>query len=383
MSYEIIYDKQFVKANDKFIPMILAGSNNLTEWSPSGKERRVRNWWNFSYLLDGALAGTKEQMLKKQEEVKQGLIERRGDDYDDKSFGYYMSLSINGGGCNATYGQYKGIVNTGCKKALTVEQLIEENVHLNIHTYSSDDTKKQLKEQGLEPVSFTPNSTEQLIDFIENIEPKYKGKKGGNLYISFSGMYESKPKWIRRKHFPPKPKPSKVVVKSTCGYTVKATDNKGVFVGYLTKYHGGAFRYSPYSKTDGKQFLDKKKAERWANKIRKRRDSYKFEVILVEYGRERGFLVTEKEAENLTLPTPEPEIEYTDEELIDSLELREEGEEVANIFDPEQKCFLDPLGVALHDFVKGCEVTGKHQKMEQGLRIFREKYPEEYYTLLD
>lgn len=382
MSYEIIYDKQFVKVKDKFIPMILAGSNNCYEYS-NGGERRARSWWNFGFLLEHSIAGTKEQMLKKQEEVKQGLIERHGEEYDDKSFGYYTALSINGGGCNATYGQYKGIVNTGCKKALTIEQLAEEGVHLNIHTYSSNDTKESLKEQGLEPVSFMPNSTEDLIDFIENVEPKYKGKKNAMLYITFSGMYESKPKWIRRKYFPTKPKPNKIVVNSTCGYTVKATDDKGVFVGYLTKYHGGTFSYSPYSKTDGKQFLDKKKAERWANKIRKRRDSYKFEVIFVEYGHERGFLMTEKEAEKLTLPKPEPEVKYTDEELIDSLELRDKGEEVANMFDPEQKCFLEPLGVALHDFIKGCEVTGKHQKMEQGLRIFREKYPEEYYTLLD
>jgi len=135
MSYEIIYDKQFVKVNDKtFIPMILAGSNNCYEWSPSGKERRARSWWNFSYLLGGKLAGSLEGMLKIQENYREGLLERHGEEYDDNSFGYYSSLSINGGGCNATYGQYTGISKTGCAKALTVEQLANEYVHLHIST---------------------------------------------------------------------------------------------------------------------------------------------------------------------------------------------------------------------------------------------------------
>jgi len=385
MSYEIIYDKQFVKAKDKFIPMILAGSNNCTEWSPSGKERRARSWWNFAYLLDGAIAGAKEDMLKKQEEVRQGYIDRYGDEYDDKSFGYYSGLSINGGGCNATYGQYKGVVNTGCKKALTVEQLAEEGVYLNIHTYSSDKTREALKEQGLEPVSFSPITTEQLLDFIENVEPKYRGKKEGNLYISFSGMHESKPKWIRRRYFPAKPKPDKVVVNSKAGYAIKIVDKENSStLGYLNSYKGGSFRYASYSKTDGKQYLDKKEADRVAKLMNKRRGvSFDFQVILVEYGRERGFLVTEEQAKNISLPEPEPEVEMTDEELIASLDVKTEGEEVANFFDPEQKCFLDPVGVALHDFIKGCEVTEKYDKMRQALGIFREKYPEEYYVLLD
>ena len=64
-------------------------------------------------------------------------------------------------------------------------------------------------------------------------------------------------------------------------------------------------------------------------------------------------------------------------------EIEEKGEEVANMFNPENKCFLEPLGVALHDFIKGCEVTKKYTAMQQALDIFREKYPEEYYVLLD
>jgi hypothetical protein len=74
----------------------------------------------------------------------------------------------------------------------------------------------------------------------------------------------------------------------------------------------------------------------------------------------------------------------SDKELIASLDIREKGEERVNLFDPTKGCFLEPLGVALHDFIKGCEVMRtKQHLMSQAIDIFREKYPEEYYVLLD
>jgi hypothetical protein len=73
----------------------------------------------------------------------------------------------------------------------------------------------------------------------------------------------------------------------------------------------------------------------------------------------------------------------TDEQLINSLEVKEEGEVVKNMFDPEQKCFLEPLAVALHDYIKGAEFLEEWDNMQQALSIFRQKYPEEYMILLD
>lgn len=73
----------------------------------------------------------------------------------------------------------------------------------------------------------------------------------------------------------------------------------------------------------------------------------------------------------------------TDDELIASLSVGEVKETVSNFF-TGQPCELEPLAVALHDFIKGCEVTGSNNnKFHQALNIFREKYPEEYMILLD
>ena len=48
MSYEIMYDKKFIKVDNGFIPLVLTGSNNC--WSGS---KRARNWsLMFSFFDD-------------------------------------------------------------------------------------------------------------------------------------------------------------------------------------------------------------------------------------------------------------------------------------------------------------------------------------------
>ena len=132
MSFEIIYDKQFIKVSEtEFIPMILGGSNNVYEFSNNGKERRSRSW--FSLRIGNGLVVTRDEMIKYCEETRNNIIvsneERINDDwyeeYDDSEFGYWSSIAINGRSTRqTTYGQFKGLFTTGCKKALTLEQLV-------------------------------------------------------------------------------------------------------------------------------------------------------------------------------------------------------------------------------------------------------------------
>jgi len=44
MSYEIVYNKQFLKIDGKIIPLILHGSNNCYEILSDGRQRRKREW---------------------------------------------------------------------------------------------------------------------------------------------------------------------------------------------------------------------------------------------------------------------------------------------------------------------------------------------------
>lgn len=72
----------------------------------------------------------------------------------------------------------------------------------------------------------------------------------------------------------------------------------------------------------------------------------------------------------------------TDQEIIDALIVGDEAEEITNPYTGEKRV-LEPLAVALYDYIKGCEYVKDRNNLIQALRIFAEKWPEEYYALLD
>ncbi len=69
-------------------------------------------------------------------------------------------------------------------------------------------------------------------------------------------------------------------------------------------------------------------------------------------------------------------------DLVDGLALGDGPEVITNPFSG-RSVKLDPVGVALYDLVKGCELIGDYKTMGLALEAFSERYPEEYYILLD
>jgi len=48
------------------------------------------------------------------------------------------------------------------------------------------------------------------------------------------------------------------------------------------------------------------------------------------------------------------------------------------------KCMLEPVAVAIYDFIKGCEMTGRYGRdFNRARNTFCENWPDEYMTLLD
>ena len=201
MSYEIIYDKQFIRVSeDKFVPMILTGSNNCYDYN----NRRARSWW--AYNINNKVVLTQNEMVEYAKSVRQGIIDRNNsrerdewyEAYDDKSFGYWSSIAINGSTRNTTYGQFEGIFKTGCSKSLTIEQLIDENVSVVVeNTYY---TSKMQEEYGIEPFSRVVTSGQELIDAISECNELFKDTPI-QATVNFGYMSEEKPKYLRRKYF--------------------------------------------------------------------------------------------------------------------------------------------------------------------------------------
>lgn len=202
MSYELIYDKQFIKLDEKrFVPMVLGGSSNCYEWSPSGKERRSRSWFNLR-VTENPIA-TLDEMLKYCKDMRQSIIDSNEkkeknewyEEYDDKEFGYWSAIAINGTTRNTTYGRFEGVFKTGSKKALTLEQLSEERIKVVVkNSYLGKN------EDNLETFSKMVTTTKEMDEALKECDDFYKGTKIKPI-IEFGHLSEDKPKWLRRKYF--------------------------------------------------------------------------------------------------------------------------------------------------------------------------------------
>lgn len=256
MSYEIIYDKQFIDLQDgRYVPLILCGSNNCYETTFNGRERRERGWHNFNYILKGKLAGTPEEMEKnaiaEKERRKQENDSRERSDwwepFNEKQWGYWASLQIGSSTRGTTFGMYIGLFRTGCKKALTVEQLREYGVSIEIYHYPYS-TEEFMKKHGHKPWSDTAKSTE----YLKVLLVKYQ-EHDAQAYISLHGLDQEKLRWIRKKLFPRNKKEREQVPEYFC---LHATGN-----GYISKLTARGYYYSSF-KSSARKFNNRNAAER-------------------------------------------------------------------------------------------------------------------------
>jgi hypothetical protein len=104
MSYEIIYNKQFIKVGENaFIPMLYWGSNNCytNEMDRRGRsyQKRERNWSRMQWITGDRITASYEDMLKAVEkEIAKGISD---------------CLTI--GGRAITEAQYRNLIVYGVK----------------------------------------------------------------------------------------------------------------------------------------------------------------------------------------------------------------------------------------------------------------------------
>lgn len=246
MSYGIIYNKQFIKVDDKnFIPMILSGSNNCYDYN--GK--RSRDWNPFTFIIEGKLIGSLEEMLENAEKDNQSQYGKYDNDYDESMFGNNIALKFNNS--YGTFNQYKSFLKTGCRKAKTVEELTELGIGIAVcNSYiSMDDTTASS--------SISVTTTQELKDAIKEIDDFYAGT---NIHatVRFTNHYETVNAKIKNKidyneRLRRKEAKRKKLNEATELFIIQI--DKQNFV-KLTKY---GYRYS-YNDKIAKEFLSEKEA---------------------------------------------------------------------------------------------------------------------------
>ncbi len=292
MSYEIIYDKQFIKVPTeteiKYIPLFYMGSNNCTEIGPGGRERRARSWSSLEFMFQKLLV-TQQDMIDMAYRERERLIERSKkdgwDDYDDKRFGYHASLSIgNAGNWNVSFKKYKNLYTNGCRKAMTVEQLNEHRISVSVYSgYLFDSEKEKLKKLGKKERRDYAHTTKELLDLINEYKKYYKGTKVKTLVTIEA--HDGQVAMARKQMFPKQKREKKQVIADK--YYVVKDITQGNYVIKFTRY---GYRYSYYGQSMAKKFLKESEAKRYAKKGNKKYNEEKFVVETVYEKKE--FLVT-------------------------------------------------------------------------------------------
>lgn len=124
MSYEIYYDRAFIRVGDKFVPLVNSGSNNCFEVGWAGREIPEKNWSVLNWKRRSQLLFTEQEIYELAED--------------------YETISRESGTCFKTrYRSFESdefrrwIVN-GMKNAYTIEEYISYGNKLYILDYSGE-----------------------------------------------------------------------------------------------------------------------------------------------------------------------------------------------------------------------------------------------------
>lgn len=311
MSYDIIYDKQFVKLPDNnFIPMILSGCNNVIDYSNSwrgGRGRRSRSWNSHDYITRGSESkffASGELILKNTQKIIDECIASHANvkkDYEDKiyteaevkkSFGYFMGLAVrtqNTSQCNST--KYFNLYKNGVKDALTIEELDKIGINIEFYIYTWHDYKFSIPKPEWDQKSIL--TTEEFFKTLKEVNEYTKncvittesGKtENVHVYIHFGGSDTTVSDKLKRNRKNSKKKPVRYdYVKADHFFTLRNNN------GYLKRYTAKGYRYS-YS-YPMKHYRTEKEAQKFKDYLirTKKSDAQSWNVI--RYDREYTFRI--------------------------------------------------------------------------------------------
>lgn len=277
MSYDIIYNKQFVKLRKtgEVIPMLLAGSSNCFEIGYNGRNgRRTRSWDSLRYYnRRGKVSEKPEIILRKLDaELNRYIRNHRGDKeakpaHIRNHFGYYAAIVVGSGRCyDTSWPLYRSQFINGIKNALTIEEL--DKLGVNLYIYSIDESPNG------KPAPVDIKTEREYFTEIKKWQ-EWQATARKMFYLSF---HPSNTDRVLEKLRAPKRKPPREKIRIEQEHYFVLTD------GYcgLLKYTSRGYRYS-LSKSSGKRFRTEKEAETYrqqlVNKGRYKADIWKVDRV--------------------------------------------------------------------------------------------------------
>ena len=147
MSYQIYYDRAFIRAGDKFIPLANSGSNNCFQYV-FRREVPEKNWNVLNWKHE-------TQFLFTESEIKD--IARVYDEYNQESGMMYKSRNR----CFAS-GEFERWVINGMKHAYTVEEYVSFGNGFFVLDYSAKETKDWKRHNF--------KTTDELLNILDELK---------------------------------------------------------------------------------------------------------------------------------------------------------------------------------------------------------------------
>lgn len=237
MSYTIVYNRQFLKIDDKIIPLVLYGSNNCYEVTSSGKERRERDWDAMYLGHNKTIAITENKLMKLIEDCCDGAYQE-----------HFMR--------NNKWVDDKGLIRffqNGIKNAKTIEEMNEEYYFSGLQGYFS--VWKHMNNTIENKVEI--NSSEDLREFLSAVQKRLDNKTVNEEIYFCLRYYDEEFKSRIQKERKPKERLADYYAIKVNGYS------------YLVQLTKTRIKYcSLCNKT--KQFKTEKEASKYIEKLKNR-----------------------------------------------------------------------------------------------------------------
>lgn len=168
MSYQIYYDRAFIKVNDKFIPVVSSGSNNCWEVSYKGREIPERHWEIINHGCRLKVLFTVDE-IKEQAKRYEEISQRQGTCFKSRNKRFEE-------------GEFERWILGGIKNALTIEEYVRYGNTLYISIYAPNEAVMYkthyfaTTEKFLELLGQYENKTSIEVEF-ENSRHIYRPKK--------------------------------------------------------------------------------------------------------------------------------------------------------------------------------------------------------------
>ena len=205
MSYDIVYARQFIRTKeDRFVPLILIGSNNLTTttYGSNGRnyERRVRNWeplfaWGSNSRIDLSVEEILSELQKLLNSTGESYFEYKGREVGKKNFKRFIENCI--------------------KEAKTIEELVELNAGVEVPLDGMVVSRKK-SDAGFKTTTShyaSVRSSEDLSHFLESAwSAVQKEMEESHCYIQLRFQGDDPVPYKKKVYKKPQERPKKYFV---------------------------------------------------------------------------------------------------------------------------------------------------------------------------